>query len=228
MGGHDDPRMAQKRIVGRGRLRVESVEGDPQQLSRVQSVQEGRLVDQPPASGVDQDRRRFHSGEAIRVDQARRLRGQWRVQRDHVGVGKEIVERAEGQTEASLLGGRTAEDVVVDQRRRPPLEPGCNLAADVSHSDNPDRLAGELIIPMPGRERTPLSGLDERREVGKAAQGGQGKHDRMLGNADRVCSTVRANRDAGFARPVDGSCSTPPSSTRPMLRLSRRITSTRR
>ena len=77
----------------RVRLRVEDVERCGRDLAGAQRLEQGVLVEQLAAGGVDEADAVAHRREGRRVDRAARLGGQRQMQGDEVGGGEHLVAR---------------------------------------------------------------------------------------------------------------------------------------
>ena len=94
-----------------------------------------RLVDQPAARDVDQDRAPFHQAQPALVEKAAGLRCQRHMQRDDVGCGQQLLRaRAIGRRGHGLAGGvddsraqrrQASAPAVAAPRRNRPARPSC-------------------------------------------------------------------------------------------------------
>ena len=74
------------------RLGGQHVEADTCQPAGVERLQHGGGLHQAAARSVDQQCRRLHLGQPLRVDQVPGLVVQGGVQRDHVGIGQQLLQ----------------------------------------------------------------------------------------------------------------------------------------
>ena len=77
---------SEQRIIGRRRLFLEDVERRTGDLAATQGINQRRFINQSAARAVDEAHARLHLFNARRVDDAARLFGERRVQRDEVGA----------------------------------------------------------------------------------------------------------------------------------------------
>ena len=89
------------------------VEAGPGEASIAQRVHERVLVDDGPACGVDQDRRRLHRREHGRIDEVSSGGGQWHVQRQEVAGFDEFV-----PADLTRRVGQPREFVLIDEAAR--------------------------------------------------------------------------------------------------------------
>ena len=82
-----------RELGGVGRLGLEHVERRAGDRLPAQRLQQGRLVDQAAARGVDEQRCRLHQRQALGVDDLARRRDQRRVEGDDVGAAQQRVHR---------------------------------------------------------------------------------------------------------------------------------------
>jgi len=87
------PGRAQQPTVPGQRFDREDIQGRAGEPTGVQGLAEGVLVDDAPASGVQQVRRRPQPGQQGGVHQPAGRRQPWTVQRQHVGGGHQLLER---------------------------------------------------------------------------------------------------------------------------------------
>jgi len=78
------------RIAGFERLFMEHV-APRRQSALPERIEQGGLIDQRAAAGVDQDRRLFHHRQLARTEEAARLGRQAQVQRHDVGIEQNLV-----------------------------------------------------------------------------------------------------------------------------------------
>jgi hypothetical protein len=76
----DAVRRSNQRVVSHGRLDAEHVSGIAGNDARGERIGERLLVDQRAATGIDDERRRLHRGQAFGVQQRFGVRGQRAVQ----------------------------------------------------------------------------------------------------------------------------------------------------
>src|SRR5262245_52959278 len=77
---------AQERIISRWRLLRQHVQTRSGNSIRVEGFGKGCLIDQQSPAGVEQECRRLHPCQALRVDELPGLRGQWAMQTDDVAA----------------------------------------------------------------------------------------------------------------------------------------------
>ena len=82
----------EQRIVGAGRFLRKNIDAGGVDASAVQCVGQVLLVDEWPASCVDEDGGGFHQAEAAGIDHFAGLLGEGAVQADDVAFGKQFVQ----------------------------------------------------------------------------------------------------------------------------------------
>ena len=76
----DDPRVATQRVVGRERLGLGDVEPGAGEVTALERVEQGIVIDQTAAGAVDEERSGRHRRQCGRVDDVVRRRRRRRVQ----------------------------------------------------------------------------------------------------------------------------------------------------
>ena len=128
------------------------------------------LVDDRPAGGVDEDRRRLHLRQRRGVDQVAGLRSQRAVQRDEVRALEQLVKR-------DAAAGASA--------RAPPSRspsPGARPPRRSARADDPERGAVDVVAEVRSRlPRHPLAGGDRRGGLGQVARRRQQQRKGQVG-----------------------------------------------
>ena len=172
------------------RLRREDVERGARHLARANRVGERLLVDEPAPRGVDDAHAVLHLRERLGVEEPARLVVQRKVERDEVGLGVDLVERA-ARLDAELaeaLGGD--ERVVRDDTHPEPERAMRDLPPDPSEAEDAERLAGDLDSREP--RAIPGAGLERGMRLRNVADEREHERDRMLGRGvDRRLRGVR-------------------------------------
>ena len=131
----------QRPVVGLAREDVERRAGE---LAGRDRLRERLLVDERAARSVHEPGAVPHVRDRLAVDQAVRLVGERRMERDDVGRGEQLLDRLR------LLDAEVAEAVGPDERvvrddRHPePERAACDLLADPPEADDAERLPGDL------------------------------------------------------------------------------------
>ena len=180
MGRQHHVRQLRQRVMRRQRLGVEDVEagtGDP--LLRERRDQ-GSLIDDRAARGIDEIRAPLHEPDPPGVEQTARFRCQREVDRDDVRFAQQLIQFAPPGpgSERCLFGEpRTPRQHAHPERRG---DPG-DVPADVAQSEDAERL------PMQhGRERRhPLAAPDRRIRARDLAHHRHRQADRQLSGAPR-------------------------------------------
>ena len=183
------------------RLGGEDVESGPGELAGTKRLGEGVLVDERAARRVDEPRAVTHPGDGVAVDQAVRLVGQRRMERDHVGHAEELVDglRLLDAEIPKALG--PDERVVRGHRHAEPERTTRNLLADPTETDDTQCLPGHLH-PAPART-LPAAVLERRVRLRDVPREGEDQPDRLLGGGDdRRLGSIRDD-DAAPRRRVD-------------------------
>ena len=197
------PRRAEQRIFLR-RLLHEHVERGAGDMAAVERVLQRRFVDQPAARAIDDAHAGLGLCQRLAAEDAARLVGQRRVERDEVGAGEQFVQfgllhaeldRALGRQEWIVGGDLHLEAVgaVGDDR------------ADIAAADQAQRLAGQLDA----HEAVlfPLARLGRLVGLGNLAGEREQHRDRMLGGGDRIAERrVHDDDSARARRPARRSC----------------------
>ena len=164
------------------------------------------LVDDLAPGCIDQDRMGFHPLELIGSNQVAGLSGQWAVDADDIALAQEFPELHAACCELLIDLGFWLPGRVKDTHVPAPMEPLGDRHSDSSHTDNPKRLAFELLSEEPhGLPVAPLEFFDV---VDRRAETSTGRKDQPDGDVGRRVgqdSRGIANLDrAGFGgRNVD-------------------------
>ena len=169
-----------ERVALRLRLDREDVDRGARQVPGQDVLAQRGVVDDHPARGVDEDRPRLHQGELVGAEQARVARPAVDVQAHHVGLGQQLVERADppGVAVGQPVGG-----VVEDHPQPDGLGDVGQLGADVAVADDAERAAADLVAALgrlvphavvhplgllgePARQRDDLGRAPARRRCG--------------------------------------------------------------
>ena len=166
-----------------GRLAVEHVEGGAGDHAVADGVGERRLVDDAAAGHVDHAQRRLGLEQQVATDQARRLGRLRQVDGEEVGLGDDLVERQQLDTDLAGPLGRH-ERVVGDEPHPEAACPVGDELADAPEADDAERLVGQLDALPPG----PLPAPGDQRGVGlrHVARLGEQQRHRVLGGRDDV------------------------------------------
>ena len=167
----------------RRRLGVEHVEGGAGDRAVAHRVGQRGLVDDAAAGDVDDAQRRLGLEQQLAPDQALRLGRLREVDGEEVGLGDDLVERQQLDTElAAAFGGH--ERVEGDEPHAEAAGPVGDELADATEAGDAERLVGELdalplaALPAPGDER--------RVGLGHVAGLGEQQRHRVLGGGDDV------------------------------------------
>ena len=173
------------------------VESGARHVARFQRLGQIVLVDDAAPGAVDHADPFLHSPQAVRVDDAPRLVGQGRVDRQIIALGDHGVDIAK-QLDPLLAGplGREERIVTQDAHFEPPRPLGDGLP-DPAQSENRQRLPGKLRP----RELAPLPFPFAHAGGGPSDIPREGHHhgDRVLGGARRIAGR-RVHHDDAFAR----------------------------
>jgi hypothetical protein len=131
------------------------VERDGADLLGLQGLHERRRVDEAPAAGVDEDRRRLHLGERLGPEQVVGLGRERAVERDEVGLGEQPVDPDVRGPHRLDLGVRVRvegeephpEPGPEDLGRRRPDPPGPDHAGRLSPEVDAEE-AAQLEVPL--------------------------------------------------------------------------------
>ena len=170
------------------RLLLENVESRAPDLIALQCVDEGRLVDDGTARGVDEHGIGLHERELRRADQAPCLRSERAVDEHVVGRAQELVERDQLDAE---LGGALRGGVRVEGEKAADVE-GAQQAdrfrSNVAHADRTDdavaRFAAECaraLGPAPLADLTVLDGEAMRKREHKEQDGFRNRTNHATG-----------------------------------------------
>ena len=136
------------------RLAVENVERSTAYLSTLERSQERAVVDDTAARRVHEDGAALHGRERVSVDEVPRARRVSHVQRDHVAVGEQLIERCrafiDDVRDASFF--TTAEDDLTVKVWRA----GKEIALTVTPGDHPTS-AHASVQNMPRLQAIPTS-----------------------------------------------------------------------
>ena len=199
MGRRDDVVELEERAVGAG-LAGEDVEAGGRDLPGLEGVEEGGLVDDPAAGGVDEHQALLGRGELVGADQAHRLGGLGQVDAHEVGLGEQGVEVDEADAHLRGAAGLHV-GVVRDDLHPEGAEPLRDEHADAAEADDPDGLLVELDAGV--LRALPLAVAQRR--VGRADVAGGGEHERdgELGGADDVGRRGVDDHHAGLGGGLD-------------------------
>src|SRR5690606_5455440 len=176
--GEHDVVAADQGVVRGRRLEHEHVEPRCEDLAALEGPEQGRLVDDPPASGVHDDGAVGQGRQPRAVEQALGLLGQGRVHGEEVGAGEERPEVVE-QLDLELLGavGREVGVVRPDEHAQALRPPGDERADAAQPHD-----AEARVLQLAAQEgAVPASGADQAVGPGHAARRGQHQRDGELG-----------------------------------------------
>ena len=148
----------QQRVVGRGRLLLEDVEGGARDAARLDRAGQRQLVDEPAAGAVDEARARLEARQLRLAEQVARVAGERRVDRDEVGARQELVEL--DRLHAQALGGLACQvGVVGDHVHAEADGPPRDLGPDPAEAEDAQHLAEQLdalqaaFLPAPRLQR---------------------------------------------------------------------------
>ena len=166
-------------MIGGQRFLVEDIEGRPGDAPVLQYVDQGGLVDDGAARGVDEVRRRLHQRELGRADDADRALPQRQVDGDDVGAAEEIMlsDPLDAELRRPFRRQVLAPGDDVHGER---LGDGGHLGADVPEADEAKGLvrkrAAKGVVPAPGAKgRVLLRDVAKQRQdqaPGQLAGGG--------------------------------------------------------
>ena len=171
------------------RLVGEDIETRCPNRAALQRLDQGRLVDDRAARGVDQHRAPPHEGEAARVDDAPGLVVEAEVERHHMGVCEQ---RIEGLGRRAGEIGRHAAPVPGNDVHADSRAETHHLAADAAGADHAERLAGELHAV----ERAPRAGAQRAVHPRGLAAAVEHQRQRVLGDRDVAIALDGAHLDA--------------------------------
>ena len=164
------------------RLRVEDVERCGRDPAGAQRIEQGGLVEQLPARGIDDADAVAHRRERRRVDRATGLGGQRQMQGDEVGDGEHLFPRLctlDPELAKPLLRD---ERVVCDHSHLQSARAAGHLLADPAEPEHAERLAGELQAAVPGALPAPL--LQRRVRLRDVPREREQQPDRVLRRRD--------------------------------------------
>ena len=172
------------------RLRREHIECGARDLPRANGVGERLLVDEPAPSGVDDAHTVLHLRERLGVEEPARLVVQRKVERDEVGLGVDLVQRA-AHFDPELAEALGCDERVVRHDTHPESERAMrDLPPDPSKAEDAERLAGDLDSREP--RAIPGAGLQRSMRLRNVADEREHEGDRMLGRGvDRRLRRVR-------------------------------------
>ncbi len=189
----DDVGQAEQRVVRIGGLRIEHVERRARQALLGERGKERGAIHEAPARDVDQHGGGLHAGELVRAEQRLALADGRRVERDHVGIGEQLVEGHERHAHLARLLGRK-ERVVAEQARLEGPRPRRHARAHLAEAHDPDGLAREL-----GADElrlVPLAGRHGGRGLGDAPQEREQHGERVLHRRDDVAGRRIEHQDS--------------------------------
>jgi len=201
--GQHKLRMRAQRRVLRQRLGGEGVERGAGEMPGIERVDQGRLVHQPAARGVDQVRTGFHQRQAARVEQVGGVLGARDMQGDHVGPGQQLGQGH--QRHAAVRGGRRRQERIMrGDFHADPARLARDRAADAAQADHAQPLAFEFEAGEAGLG--PLPGLHPGVGARHVAREREQQRQRMFGGGAGVAVGGVHHRDAarGGRFHVDG------------------------
>ena len=161
----------------------EHIEGGAGDMARFERVIERVLDDEAAARAIDDAHALLHLGDRRRIDDAARLVGQRRVQRDEIGAAEDVVELdlLDADLDRPL---RRQERIEGDDLHLEAERPVGDDRADIAAADDAQRLVEELDAHE--AVLLPLAGMG--RGIGLGDLAGQRHHqrDRVLGRGDGV------------------------------------------
>ena len=193
----------QRPVVGLAREDVERGAGE---LPGRDRLRERLLVDERAARGVHEPGAVAHVRDRLAVDQAARLVGERRVERDDVGRGEQLLHRLR-LLDAEVAEAVDADEGVVSDDRHPePERAARNLLADAPEADHAERLPGDLD-PAPAGALPPAV-LERGVGLRDVPREREDQTDRLLGGRDdrrlrRVRDDDPAARRGGDVDVVD-------------------------
>ena len=199
MRRHDHVVVREKRpFIG---LRREDVECRAGELPRLERLDEGVLVDQGAAGGVDDPGAVLHLRDRLTVDHPPRLVGERRVEGEEVG-GREHLVLGRRAVDAEVAEAVVADERVVRDHRHPePDRAPRHLLADPPETEHAERLPFQLH-PAPARA-LPAALLQRRVRLRDVARERHEQPDGLLRRRDdRRLGRVRDD-DAVPRRRVD-------------------------
>ena len=184
-------------MAGGQRLGVGDVQCGAPQASGLQGAEQGVLVEQRPACGVDEQRPGADRGNAICIEEPTGLGGQAQMQADHVDGLEQRLDAGHG-LDAQLPGlGRL-------QRTAPGLDPHAQrLGArgdgpgDRPEADQAERLTARLAAQL----ARPVTGRDVATAGDDAMVEGQHQTDDQLGHGIDRPARGGGDGDAALAHP---------------------------
>ena len=142
MRGADHAWMPEQRVFLGGFDR-KNVQRCPAHVAGFQRGEQRQLVDQSTTGAVHQHHTLLHLVQCVGVDHVLGLRGFRHVQRDHVGLGEQLVELDLGH--AQILGAVFREERVIGQHLQPdPDGLAGHDRTDISRADEAKGLARQL------------------------------------------------------------------------------------
>ena len=196
----DHVRVVHERMVRRRRLFDEDVEPGGADLARVEGFEEGFLVDDPAAGGVDHDQAWLRLRELGGAEDPRGVLRLRNVDGHDVGAAHHLVELDALDLEAR--GGLFRQIGIVDDHlHAEALGPGHDEAADVAR---PEDAEGPVVELHPLKLLLlPLSGLHRGRGLRDVPREGDDQRDRVLRRRDVVAFGRVDDDDAVLGRRVD-------------------------
>ncbi len=187
-------------VVGGHRLLLEDIEGSARQLSTLERLGEGRLIDDAAPRRVDQVGGGLHQRQLLGADEPASLLGQRRVHGDHVGFFQKVGQRH--QIDPRLLGALGRQVGIVSDHPHPERTSAPrHLRADAARAGQPERLAVQLdpleaaALPPPTAHRCiGLGDMPDQR---------QQQRERMLGRRHHVAAGRVEDDDAAACGVVD-------------------------
>ena len=155
MRGQDRVGRVAQRVVGSHRLGREDVHARRRQAGRRQGSGQGRLVHDPAARHVQQDRARLHGLDLGPPDEPARLRRQRGVDGDDVGSQQQL---GQADQPRAVLGRLLLGEVRVvgDDAHLEAAGPPGDRLADLAEADDAQRLAAQLAAGEAARSHSPV------------------------------------------------------------------------
>ena len=200
LGGHEGGVGRQRHVLQRrqwmspvDRLVGEDIEAGCPDPASLHGLDQGRLVDDRAARGVDQHGIGAHQGEAARVDDAPGLVVEAEMKRDNVGFREQ---RIEGLDRGALQVCRHAAPVPGDDVHADPGAEAHHLAADAAGADHAQGLARELYAV----QRAPGAAAQRAIHPRGLAAAIEHQRERVLGHRHVAIALDGAHLDAEFLR----------------------------
>jgi hypothetical protein len=155
----------------------------PGDVAGVEPRLQRRLVDQPAACAVDDAHALLRLGQVLRRQDVAGLVSQWRVQRDEIGTGQQLIELDLLDAEFDAALGRE-EGIIGDHLHLQAARPLGDDRADIARPDQPQRLGRELHAHE--AVLLPLARLGGRVGLGQLAGKREHQRDGVLGGGDGI------------------------------------------